>query len=162
MHAGYFMLYMGIIYPRMLPESLFFELFLAHSLKSKSETLTTVCMLLKETNCCICHSEKSFLVADNRNKLLSFIDVVSEKSSKRYDISRSSLPCICRTALYTARTVVTFVSVDDNPAILHAKCTLAACLHTYTPHWIQSSWLHSTVIPPLIPTSFSSAFKQLF
>ena len=112
--------------------NLFFELFLAHSLKSKSETLTTVCMLLEETNCCICHSEKSFLVADNRNKLLSFIDVVSEKSSKRYDISRSSLPCICRTALYAARSVVTFVSVDDNPAILHRKCTLAACLHTYT------------------------------
>ena len=33
---------------------------------------------------------------------------------------------------------------------------------TQTPHWIHFSSCHATLIPPLIPTSFSSAFKQLF
>ncbi len=43
----------------------------------------------------------------------------------------------------------------------HLQCFLATGFHT-PPQEIQSSSLYSMFIPPLIPTSFSSAFRQLF
>ena len=49
-------------------------------------------------------------------------------------------------------------------SILPSTIFSASCLQafTHTPQEIQSSSLYSMFMPPLIPTSFSSAFRQLF
>ncbi len=64
------------------------EIFLSHTLQRLTKTFAWICIFLKEGDCRIGHTEQSLLVRDQRKQFFSFVDVISESSAKRYNISR--------------------------------------------------------------------------
>ena len=89
-------------------------------------------MISEKVDRCIGDTEQCLFVMYDWEKLLSFVDLISEQSTEGNQISAVSFPRIRRTGLHAAAAVVTLIAVDRHFVSFTFDCTLTARLFADT------------------------------